>query len=47
LRNQSDGIYDARLDFVFMVLRHAVPGSGINEPPDIDVLGLRDAPMIA
>jgi len=47
LRNQPDRTYDTQMGFSLWALKHAVPGSGINEPPDIDVSGLLDAPMSA
>lgn len=40
LRNQPDRTYDVRMGFSLADLERAVPGSGIDEPPDIDVLGL-------
>ena len=43
LRNQPDRTYDARMSFSLAELRKAVPGSGIDQPPAIDVLGLLDS----
>ena len=40
LRNQPDRTYDVRMGFSLADLRKAVPGSGIDEPPGIDVLAL-------
>jgi hypothetical protein len=40
LRNQPDRTYDVRMGFGLVELRKAVPGSGIDQPPDIAVLGL-------
>jgi len=40
LRNQPDRTYDIEMGFSLGQLNRAVPGSGIDEPPDIDVLGL-------
>ncbi len=40
LRNQPDRTYDARMGFSLAELKKAVPGSGIDQPPGIDVLGL-------
>jgi len=42
LRNQPDRTYDARMGFSLGELKRAVKDSGIDEPPDIDVLGLLD-----
>jgi len=47
LRNQADRTYDTRMGFSLGQLRRAVPGSGIDQPPDIDVLGLLDTPATA
>ena len=45
LRNQPDRTYDVRMGFSLADLRKAVPGSGIDAPPGIDVLALLgDAP---
>lgn len=45
LRNQPDRTYDARMGFSLVELKKAVPGSGIDIPPVIDVLALLgDAP---
>jgi hypothetical protein len=45
LRNQPDRTYDARMGFSLAELRKAVPGSGIDAAPAIDVLPLLgDAP---
>jgi hypothetical protein len=40
LRNQPDRTYDVRMGFSLADLKKAVPGSGIDQPPDIDVLAL-------
>ncbi len=40
LRNQIDRRYDARMDFSLADLRAARKGSGVDAPPDIDVLDL-------
>ena len=40
LRNQPDRTYDVRMGFSLADLRKAVSGSGIDEPPGIDVLAL-------
>jgi hypothetical protein len=40
LRNQPDRTYDARMAFSLAELRKGVPGSGIDQPPGIDVLAL-------
>jgi hypothetical protein len=40
LRNQPDRTYDVRMGFSLADLRRRVPGSGIDQPPDIDVLAL-------
>ncbi len=47
LRNQPDRTYDTRMGFSLWALKHAVPGSGIDQPPDIDVFGLLNAPATA
>ncbi len=44
LRNQPDRTYDARMGFSLADLRKAVPGSGIDVAPVIDVLGLLGDP---
>ena len=40
LRNQPDRTYDVRMGFSLADLKKAVPGSGIDQPPGIDVLAL-------
>ena len=40
LRNQPDRTYDVRMGFSLSDLKKSVPGSGIDGPPGIDVLGL-------
>jgi hypothetical protein len=40
LRNQIDRTYDARMDFTLADLRRKAPGSGVDEPPHVDVLEL-------
>ena len=40
LRNQPDRTYDVRMGFSLAELRKGVPGSGLDQPPAIDVLGL-------
>ena len=40
LRNQPDRTYDVRMGFSLADLRKAAPGSGIDQPPGIDVLAL-------
>jgi len=40
LRNQPDRTYDVRMGFSLGDLRKVVPGSGIDKPPAVDVLGL-------
>jgi hypothetical protein len=42
LRNQPDRTYDARMGFSLAELRKGAPGSGIDQPPEIDVLTLLD-----
>lgn len=42
LRNQPDRTYDVRMGFSLGELRRAAPNSGLDEPPDIDVLKLLD-----
>ncbi len=37
LRNQIDRTYDARMDFTVRQLEDAVPGSGVDTAPDVDV----------
>ena len=46
LRNQPDRTYDVRMGFSLGDLRKAVPGSGVDEPPVIDVLALVQDPAI-
>jgi hypothetical protein len=43
LRNQPDRTYDQRMGFSLVELKRAVPGSGIDAPPAIDVLALLGA----
>ncbi|NJO23693.1 MAG: hypothetical protein HC868_13175 [Sphingomonadales bacterium] len=40
LRNQIDRIYHTRMDFSLADLRRKAPGSGVDDPPDADVLKL-------
>ncbi len=40
LRNQPDRTYDARMGFALADLRRGVAGSGIDQPPVVDVLAL-------
>ena len=40
LRNQPDRTYDVRMGFSLADLRKAVPGSGLDAPPNVDVLAL-------
>ena len=40
LRNQPDRTYDVRMGFTLADLKRGVAGSGIDQPPDIDVLAL-------
>ena len=40
LRNQPDRTYDVRMGFSLADLERAVPGSGIDQPPAIEVLAL-------
>ena len=40
LRNQTDRTYDVRMGFSLADLRREAPGSGVDQPPDIDVLEL-------
>lgn len=40
LRNQTERTYDVRMGFSLDELRAAVPGSGQDAPPDIDVLSM-------
>lgn len=42
LRNQPDRTYDVRMSFSLADLKKAAPGSGIDQPPVIDVLALLD-----
>jgi len=42
LRNQPDRTYDVRMGFGLADLKKAVAGSGIDQPPDIDVMALID-----
>jgi hypothetical protein len=37
LRNQIDRIYEARMDFTAAELEQAPRGSGVDQPPPIDV----------
>ena len=48
LRNQPDRTYDARMGFSLADLRRAGAGTGIDQPPGIDVLALlaADAPPV-
>ncbi len=43
LRNQPDRTYDVRMGFSLAELKRAVPGSGIDAPPAIDVVTLLGA----
>ena len=38
LRNQPDRTYDVRMGFSLQEIKNGVPGSGLDAPPDIDVL---------
>ena len=40
LRNQIDRLYDVRMNFSLADLRRRAPGSGVDEPPQFDVLEL-------
>jgi hypothetical protein len=40
LRNQIERIYHVRMDFSLADLRRKAPGSGVDDPPDADVLKL-------
>lgn len=40
LRNQIDRIYHVRMDFSLADLKRKTPGSGVDDPPDVDVLKL-------
>ena len=40
LRNQPDRTYDVRMGFTLADLKRRVAGSGIDQPPDTDVLAL-------
>lgn len=40
LRNQIERIYHVRMDFSLADLRRKAPGSGVDDPPDVDVLKL-------
>jgi hypothetical protein len=40
LRNQIERIYHVRMDFSLAELRRKAPGSGVDDPPDVDVLAL-------
>ncbi len=40
LRNQIERIYHVRMDFSLADLRRKAPGSGVDDPPDVDVLEL-------
>lgn len=40
LRNQIERIYHMRMDFSLADLRRKAPGSGVDDPPDVDVLKL-------
>jgi hypothetical protein len=40
LRNQIDRTYDVRMDFSLSDLRRKAPGSGVDDPPSVDVLEL-------
>jgi len=40
LRNQPDRTYEVRMGFTLADLRRRAPGSGIDAPPDVDVLAL-------
>ena len=40
LRNQPDRTYDVRMGFTLADLKRGVAGSGIDQPPDIDVPAL-------
>lgn len=47
LRNQIDRIYDVRMGFSREQLVQRAPGSGVDEPPNISVLELLQAPPAA
>jgi hypothetical protein len=40
LRNQMERTYDSRMDFDLEELRRAVPGSGVDNPPPVDLRSL-------
>jgi hypothetical protein len=40
LRNQPDRTYDVRMGFSLVELRRRAPGSGIDQPPDLDVMAV-------
>ena len=40
LRNQTDRSYETRMGFTLAELRRGVPGSGMDTPPDTDVLAM-------
>ncbi|MGX1199507.1 hypothetical protein [Parvibaculum sp. MBR-TMA-1.3b-4.2] len=53
LRNQTERSYETQMGFTLAELRRAVPGSGVDAPPDTDVLsmlriaaGKTDAPVV-
>ena len=46
LRNQPDRTYDVRMSFSLADLRKGVPGSGIDEPPNVDVLALLEGTAV-
>lgn len=39
LRNQIDRVYDAKMGFSLEQLRNAVPGSGVDNPPEVNISG--------
>ena len=40
LRNQTERSYETQMGFTLAELRRAVPGSGVDAPPDTDVLSM-------
>lgn len=47
LRNQIDRTYDVRMNFTLADLRRRAPGSGVDDPPNVDVLELLGAATAA
>src|SRR5262245_55584061 len=46
LRNQIERTYDVRMNFSLSDLRRRAPGSGVDEPPQFDVLELLGAAVV-